>query len=110
MPSGVGFRDVTLVGRRGTVLAYASQVAVRSSTIGLSGVTLAASALPRLLRGVRVTLYASGRPRVTLTGLRLAFPLGEHPLPEGGWACDMAIGMFRRLSHIRTSRSHPRPR
>jgi hypothetical protein len=96
----VGFRDVTLVGQRGNVLVYASQAALRSSTIGLSGVTLAASALSDLLRGVSVTLHASGRPRALLTDLRLSLPLGHYPLSEGGWGCDLAIGAFRRLRNL----------
>ncbi|OLC28832.1 MAG: hypothetical protein AUH31_08180 [Armatimonadetes bacterium 13_1_40CM_64_14] len=91
---------MTLVGRQGNVLAYASQVALRSSTIGLSGVTLAASALSPLLRGTSVTLHASGRPRVMLTDLRLSLPLGHYPLPEGGWGCDLAIGAFRRARNL----------
>lgn len=103
----VGFRDVTLVGQRGNVLVYASQVAVRSSTIGLSGVTLAASALTDLLRGVSLTLHTSGRPRVMLTDLRLSLPLGHYPLPEGGWGCDLAIGAFRRLRNLP---GRPKPR
>ncbi len=91
---------MTLVGRQGHVLAYASQVALRSSTIGLSGVTLAASALSDLLRGASVTLHASGRPRAMLTDLRLSFPLGHYPLAEGGWGCDLAIGAFRRARNL----------
>jgi len=96
----LGFHDVTLVGRRGNVLVYASQVALRSSTIGLSGVTIAASALSDLLRGASVTLHVSGRPRALLTDLRLSLPLGHYPLSEGGWGCDLAIGAFRRLRNL----------
>lgn len=103
----VGFRDVSLVGRQGNVLAYASQAALRSSTIGLSGVTLAASALSDLLRGVSVTLHEAGRPRVMLTGLRLSLPLGHYPLSEGGWGCDLAIGAFQ---HARNLPARPKPR
>jgi hypothetical protein len=105
----VGFHDVTLVGPRGNVLVYASQAALRSSTIGLSGVTLAASALQDLLRGMSVTLHASGRPRVVLTDMRLSLPLGHYPLPEGGWGCDMAIGTFQRIRNLPDSSAPSKP-
>ncbi len=104
--TALGFRNVTLVGPRGEILAYADRAAIGPRTIGLSSATFASSVLPRLLGGriQRVTLLVAGRPRFRLTGLSLSFPSGEQPLSGGGWACDAAIGTFRHVIPLRSRR------
>lgn len=103
----IGFRGATLVDARGRIAAYADRLAIGSCTIGLSSVTFAPFALSKLLGGrmPQVTVLEAGRPRLRLTGLNLSLPSGERRLPDGGWACDGAIGTFRRVTVVRHRRT-----
>ncbi len=97
-----GFRGVTLVGARGKILAYADKVAVDSRTIGFSRVTFGRAVLPPS-PGVRVreaTLLDHARPRLRLFGLSLTLPDGVQRVSGSGWACDAAIGTFRRCVRL----------
>jgi len=103
----IGFRSATLVDASGRIAAYADRLAIGSYTIGLSSVTFAPLALSKLLGGrmPQVTVLEAGRPRLRLTGLNLSLPSGERRLPDGGWACDAAIGTFQRVTVMRNRRT-----
>ncbi len=87
-----GYRDVTLLDRRGRVLAYADTLAVHGATIGLTRATFAPKSLIRLAAGrTQVTVTSAGRPVLVLKGLRLIMHTGEEG-PDGSWVCEAAVG------------------
>ncbi len=108
----IGFRGATLVDGRGKIVAYADKVAIGSYTVGFTSVTFASAALSRFLAGrmPQITVLVKGRPRIRLTGLRLSLPSGEQRLPDGGWACDAAVGSFIRLTSVAGHQAEPRKR
>lgn len=90
-----GYRDVTLLDRRGHVLAYVDTLAVHQHTVGLTRATFGPKSISRLSTGrAQVTVLSRGRAVLVLKGLRLGLHTGGDILPEGGWICEAAVGIF----------------
>ncbi len=98
----VAYRQATLMGARGKVLAYAETVVIRfgpgsAGALGFTTVTFS----PAVERGSdalhlpNVVITSGGKPRVRLRGVHIALLSGDELETTGEYACTAAIGQFR---------------
>jgi len=88
-----GYRQVTLLDRRGRVLAYADSLAVSDRTIGFMRASFSPMGIDRLSAGrERVTVISGGRVVRVLHGLRITIHTGGKRSRDGTWTCEAAIG------------------
>ncbi|HET6781232.1 MAG TPA: hypothetical protein VFH67_03960 [bacterium] len=92
-----GYRQVTLLDRRGRVLAYADSLAVSDRTVGLARASFSPTGIVRLSMGrERVTVTSGGRVVRVLNGFRLTIHTGGQRSGDGSWTCEAAIGTISR--------------